>query len=343
MKPTLVCFVVLALFGSVARAQNPTTELELHLSAWSRFETDVMSGSETRPQFLVPLIRPSVEGFFLNRKVHGLVQPEFAGRTATLLDAFIEFTLDPALQIRLGQFRTPYSRAFIGPTTLLQFPDFGPVVDTFRLGRDTGVMLFGRPFGGALEYYAGLFNGAAINDPADDQAAFMPVARLVYNIGHPVPYDQSPQAAGEVAPGLAVGVAAAYRRRSITDAMTMTVSPEESWHAGADLALVAGRVNAVAEGFVQRLALAEMPAATRFGAYAQSGVYLAPALLELAGRVGWIEETSQTYELDLNLYAGLGPALGHHLKGSLRYAFDHLLTEPVDQRHRVTMQVQWWM
>lgn len=328
--------------------------LELHLTTWVRLETDVVGGAQTTPAVTVPLVRPVMDARLLGQRLRIFIQPELAAGSPRLLDAFIEVNFNHAAKLRAGQFRTPFSRAFINPIVALQLPDRGLVDDQFRLGRDTGVMFFGGVADKHLEYYAGVFNGAQINNLFGDLPAPMGIARLVYSFGTPVPYDQVPCARGSNPTGLSLGIDGAFRRRQ-TQSDPMAVN-EDSWHASVDAALSAGLVSATAEGFLRGVKPSGGEWTTDWGAFVQGGVFVLPQAIELAARVGCMNPQStgadaflQSYEVDLNGYYDLdGVALGHHLKASARYALDHTRRSygpglDSGTRHRATVQVQLWM
>jgi hypothetical protein len=322
--------------------------LELHFATWLRLEIDGSEGTETVPAFSVPLARPVLQGFFFQRRVEIFFQPELAGRRAQLLDAYAQLELSKAARLRLGQFRTPFSRAFVNPIITLQLPDRGRIDDAFRLGRDTGLMLFGTPLD-RLEYAVGVFDGAVINDLTDDRPGPMLVARGVWTFGAPVPYDQSPAAARrEVGTGLAVGLDAAFRDRGVAAGAGGPPNlDEESWHASTDLAFVSGPVAATAEAALRRSRIEGGPWQLAWGAFVQGGVFVWAERLELAARAGWMDPDAdrdgdlvQVYELGANAYvSGEAFALGHHLKVQGRYALDR---EGGGTRHRGTLQVQAW-
>lgn len=342
--------------GLIVESPSTASRFELHLATWLRHRIQSPPGGDTTVAFEVPLARVALQGFFLSERVHLFLQPELAG-SPRLLDAFLELVLAPAARLTAGQFRTPFSRAFLDPIVQLQLPTRGLINQEFRVGRDTGLMLSGAPFDGQLEYYIGAFNGASINELAGNRKAPMGVARVVYNVGAPVPYGQSPAADGPVDTGFALGINGAYEMRDVVIEPVVGVEAErERWHAGTDAALMAGPVFALAEAFLRHSRAEDGDWDRAWGGFLQAGVFVLPRMLEVVARAGWMDPSRETpndrlqnYEVGLSAYALAGEtALGHHLKASLRYALDRsegAFTEAVEpaNQHRFVLQVQAWM
>lgn len=320
--------------------ESPTAQLELHGYAWLRAKTDSRVGGETDVEVSVPVGRIFVQGAVLNSKLHFFAQPEFAGERVKLLDLFAEWRFGPSLQIRGGQFRTPYSRAFITPLTNLELPTRGLVIDQFGLGRDTGVMASGLLADNRLHYDFAIVNGATINDRQGDRDAPAVIARTELRLGDSVPYDEAPSLTMDDPRGIAIGVGGAFSRRSIKDANG--TSGEELWNASADLAWMHGPVSLRMEGFL-RSAHGSPRVAHAVGVYSQLGVFVIPRRLEVGGRAGWLTDGPdvQTYEAFLTSYWKSGALfLGHHLKTILAYRFDSRDATGPDARDRHIAQIQ---
>ncbi len=79
----------------------------------------------------------------------------------TLLDAFMDFTWDPRLQLRAGRFKTPFTyEFFVEPVQGLLSPERSVFFNNFGQNRDLGVMAYGRLLDKKLDYAVGIFNGA---------------------------------------------------------------------------------------------------------------------------------------------------------------------------------------
>ncbi len=77
-----------------------------------------------------------------------------------LNDAFLNYRLIDEAQIRVGQFKTPFTRQELTSDGALQFVDRSIAVDAFKPSYDIGAMLHGKVAKGLAEYYAGVFGGA---------------------------------------------------------------------------------------------------------------------------------------------------------------------------------------
>lgn len=321
--------------------------IELHAYLWLRAQID-HDHDQTADFFSVPLARFALIGSAFDGLVRFFVQPEFAG-TPQLLDAQVELALDPALVVRVGQFRTPFSRSFITGLMVLDFPDRGLVANTFNAGRDTGLMLYGRPFGGALEYYAGVFNGSGINGRIGDTPMPMLMGRIAVTPLGSVPYDQTPSLTIDVPAGIMIGADGYYRVRQ-QDGMPNL--EEETASASTDLAVAFGPFSLQSEGFLRWRRTGPEPWTMAWAVYAQAGIFVFPRVLELAARGSWIDPSTdaggnfvQAYEAAVNAYFALdGVSYGQHLKLVVAYRFADARAPfgdvPMGRSHRVTAQAQ---
>jgi phosphate-selective porin OprO/OprP len=86
------------------------------------------------------------------------IMPDFAGGTAQLYDAYLDFKISPAFRVRTGKDKTPvgYEELLSDPT--LPFPE--RALPTGLLpNRDVGVQAIGDLMAGKLSYSGGVFNG----------------------------------------------------------------------------------------------------------------------------------------------------------------------------------------
>lgn len=92
--------------------------------------------------------------------------------TGTIQDAYIGWRPSNDFGLRIGQFKEPISQE---QTTTLRATDFAErsVLDRLAPGRELGIMVHGKPFGGAFEYELGAFNGGgrAVGDNNDQKEA----------------------------------------------------------------------------------------------------------------------------------------------------------------------------
>jgi hypothetical protein len=281
--------------------------------------------------FNVRIVRPYLQGNILRPWIRYLIQPELAN-TPHLLDLQVDVQPIEALGLRVGQFRTPFSRTFLAPIALLQFFDFSFANTFFRGDRDTGAMLFGSPLDGRIEYFAGVFNGNGVDRGGNDNADMMWVARLAVSPLGAVAYDETPALQARNPPRFSVGVNGYVNRRAVTsqviDAETQMLvtrndGTQQLLTGGVDVAVRAGPWALQAEGYYRRTWPPSGTAFNAWGGYAQTSV-LFLQWLELAERVSLLAPDTRQRNLavggdtQLNFYV-----LGNHLKAALRYTLLH--------------------
>ncbi|PPE75404.1 porin [Solimonas fluminis] len=104
-------------------------------------------------------IRPTFEGS-LGKLVGFRLTPEFAGDSATIVDAYLDAKFDPAYTLRVGKVKGPVALERLqsgGSTNFIErgFPtELAP-------NRDLGVQLQGDLFNSTLNYTLGYYNGTA--------------------------------------------------------------------------------------------------------------------------------------------------------------------------------------
>lgn len=331
--------------------------IELHSSIWLRADIE-RAQHQTADYFSVPLARIALATSVFDGLVRFFIQPELAG-TPRLLDAHLDVVIDPALALRVGQFRTPFSRSFITSILALQLPDRGAVVNAFHANRDTGIMLYGRPFGGLLEYDVGVFNGSGIDGRLGDTPAPMVVGRLAITPFGSMPYAEVPSLVEDDPAGLMIGVNGYFRELAPDPAMPNVVQQTAS--GGADVAFAWGPFSLQTEAFLrwQRVGVVD-PFAMSWGVYGQAGVFVVPRILQLTARGGWMDPNAdpdddpatdldgdlvQTYEAAVAGYLALdGTTYGQHLKLILAYRYADAGAPvgdvPVGRSHRVTAFAQ---
>ncbi len=309
------------------RFDSDTAHLELHTFNWFRATSDSRIGGSTRAQATIPLARLVLQGSVLDPRLSFFFQPEFGANSGgQLLDLFAEWHFDPRIGLRIGQFRTPYSRAYITPLSNIELTERGLVSDEFRLGRDTGAMASGDFASGRLHYDLGLFNAANIDDLAGDRAAPEAVLRTEWRIGTPIPYDQAPSLTLDDPHGLTLGYGGFFSRRGViqSDGATRVTTTENVYGATTDLAWMRGPLSVHAEAYYRGADHSPRPTQS-FGAFVQAGVFVLPRVLEVGGRAGWLTNGHdvESYEAFLAQYWKTDRiTFGHHLKTTLDYRYD---------------------
>jgi phosphate-selective porin OprO/OprP len=152
--------------------------------------------------FLIRRARPTMEGRIAER-AEFRIMPDFAGSSATLQDAYIDYAFLPAVRLRIGKFKSPFGLERLQSSSALRFVERAHPT-SLAPNRDTGAQLHGNVAGGTVSYAVGVFNGVAdggssASDVSDDKDA---VARLFLS--------PAVNSDIEVLKGLSFGVAASY-------------------------------------------------------------------------------------------------------------------------------------
>lgn len=97
---------------------------------------------------------------------------------AQMTDGYALWSRHPGLNVRAGQFKTPFGyEQLVGDPVLLTI-ERSLANDRLTLGRQVGVQVSGNLWQKRLSYAAGLFNGNGVNNGANDGEDFLYVARL---------------------------------------------------------------------------------------------------------------------------------------------------------------------
>jgi phosphate-selective porin OprO/OprP len=79
-------------------------------------------------------------------------------------EAYIDYRIIDAAQIRFGQDKVPFARQFITSSAAQEFVDLSQVATAFAPGYDFGAMLHGKVAGGLVTYNGGVFGGNGQGD-----------------------------------------------------------------------------------------------------------------------------------------------------------------------------------
>jgi phosphate-selective porin OprO/OprP len=129
-----------------------------------------------------------IDGFLLRRAriiLQGTVYqnfdynftPEFAGNSPQILDAFLNYHYDPAVQLQAGKFKPPIGLEALEPDIYTFFNERSLATDLVPY-RSIGTEFHGDALGGTFSYAAGIFNGlpdyntSTINTNFDNDMAF---------------------------------------------------------------------------------------------------------------------------------------------------------------------------
>ena len=108
--------------------------------------------------FLFRRIRPTIEGS-LGKLIGFRLTPEFAGDSATIVDAYVDLKFDPAFTVRAGKIKSPVGleRLQSGNATALIERTFPTEL---AANRELGVQAQGELAEGKVTYALGVYNGA---------------------------------------------------------------------------------------------------------------------------------------------------------------------------------------
>ena len=110
--------------------------------------------------FLVRRLRFGFEGT-LYKKIDYDLEANIVSHSVELIFAWINFGYLPTAQIRIGQFKEPFSYEVLLPEKYLDFIERSMAATVLSPAEDIGIMVhnFGNPLGGFFEYGIGMFNG----------------------------------------------------------------------------------------------------------------------------------------------------------------------------------------
>ena len=156
--------------------------------------------------FLFRRVRPTLEGSW-GPLVGFRITPEFAGDSATLVDAYVDLKFDPAATVRIGKVKGPIGLERLQGGGALAFVERGLPTE-LAPNRDIGAQLQGEVADKTLSYTLGAYNGAvdgrdaATSNPDD---TFEYAGRLFWE-----PFKNSETARGTLGLGVAASVGDTY-------------------------------------------------------------------------------------------------------------------------------------
>ena len=123
-------------------------------------QLDTEGFNDAEDTSLLRRVRPTIEG-----KVAGKYgfrfTPEFAGGSASVVDAYVDANLNPAFNVRAGKFKSSVGLERLQSGSDIKFIERSYVTNAILPNRDLGVSVFGDVLGGKLNYNVGIVNGVA--------------------------------------------------------------------------------------------------------------------------------------------------------------------------------------
>jgi phosphate-selective porin OprO/OprP len=152
--------------GFVVESANGDFRLQVGLLVHvdARFALDD-SAHQVTDGFSLRRVRPSLRGR-LARRFEFYLNPDFAGGTLVVQDAYIDTVFSPAFRIRAGKAKTPFGFERVHAASNLLFLERG-FPTSLVPNRDVGIQVLGDLSGGIVSYLAGVMNGVPDGGSAD--------------------------------------------------------------------------------------------------------------------------------------------------------------------------------
>ncbi len=136
---------------------------EVRFTGYVQLDGRFPMDTPTPDTFLLRRVRPTIDGT-VAKHYHFKFQPDFGEGKTRLLDAFLDLGYFEDLSTtRLGKFKVPQNLEQLASSSNLTFVERSLVANIVP-DRDVGVMMYGKPWKGAVEYSVGMWNG---NDRAE--------------------------------------------------------------------------------------------------------------------------------------------------------------------------------
>ena len=148
--------------------QSPDGDYRLQfgllLQADGRFDAGDDDGEEV-DTFALRRVRPQLHGRIAQR-FEFFLNPDFAGGTLVLQDAYLDTRFSPAFIVRIGKGKTPFGLERLTSAGTLVFLERA-LPNALVPNRDVGVQVFGEIPGGIVSYAAAVLNGVADGGSGD--------------------------------------------------------------------------------------------------------------------------------------------------------------------------------
>lgn len=139
-------------------------QLGLLIHADARFVTGD-TNQQVINSFPIRRLRPYVRGRF-SRRFEFYLNPDFAGGTLVVQDAYVDAIFAPALRVRAGKGKTPFGFERLHSAANLLFIERA-LPTALAPNRDIGLQAIGDISGGVVSYLAGVMNGVPDGGSAD--------------------------------------------------------------------------------------------------------------------------------------------------------------------------------
>ena len=153
---------VVAVSDKGASLKSASGDYEFRLRGLVQGDARFFLDDDQVPQndtFLFRRIRPTIEGS-LGKLVSFRLTPEFAGDSATIVDAYVDVKFDPAATLRVGKVKGPIGLERLQSGSAIALVERGFPTE-LAPNRDLGAQLQGEVLDTRLSYVAGVYNGTA--------------------------------------------------------------------------------------------------------------------------------------------------------------------------------------
>lgn len=172
--------------------QSPDGEFQLRIGllahADARFAADDTADAVT-DTFAIRRARPYLRGR-VGRLVEFYFNPDFAGGTLVVQDAYVDTVIAPSVRVRIGKAKAPFGLERLHSAASLLFLERA-LPSALVPNRDVGIQVLGDLAGGAVSYAAGVMNGVTDggSTDADTNDAKEAVGRVVVRPFRGLPAD----------------------------------------------------------------------------------------------------------------------------------------------------------
>ena len=303
------CHDVLA--GFFLGDEENSLEIRGRVRGFYNYRFDAEEGKKTANRFALDQARIGLRGrvyadfeFELDLEMgEGEVEPR---------DLWIAYAPKDSFEVRVGQFKVPYSRARMTSKKYILFTKRAGLIQHFVPGRDIGMMCRSRLLEKKLEFYGGVYTGHGQNQYKDDtkgmplvsfRTAFSPLGRFRYRAGD---LEMSPR------PLISVGLNAAWSDDASSDPedFLRTIEGEKILY-GVDVSFKYMGFYAEAEFQHARFFPDSGDEFTAGGFMVQAAYLILPPRLEIAvrydefnpsDRIRLVTQRTITYGINLYLY-----------------------------------------
>lgn len=142
-----ITLLLVAAIATPLGAQTPASDaLEVTISGYGQFQfnttsvdDDDVGGNVASSVFETRRVRLYAD-VRMGGWLEGRIQPEWAMGRFSLADVYMNFVVDPRLQVRMGQFKLPFNRFYLNPSTAIMTIERGIRIREFdrALARELG-------------------------------------------------------------------------------------------------------------------------------------------------------------------------------------------------------------